>query len=64
MDQEEISIRITDKVFVGSFMGRSGNGPLRKYISISDDKEPGLGEWLTITEARRLIKALQKLVDH
>jgi len=59
---KEKSYKIKDDLYIGIFQGRSNAGPLRTYISISDDENPGIGEWLTLAEARKLLKALSRLL--
>lgn len=51
------------KLYVGTFKGCVNSGPMRQYICLSDEGgEPGCGTWITVPEAKKLIKALQKCI--
>lgn len=61
--EKSYKIKSDGSMYVGLFEGRKNSGPLQAFISISDDKEPGLGEWMTIPEARKLVEALLKCIE-
>lgn len=61
---DEKTIKVTDKVHVGKFIGSKNGGPVRTWIGVSEYENDAClaNEWLTLAEAMKLVKALQKVI--
>lgn len=62
--KEGKTIKVKPGFHVGWFMGSDSIGRKKRFVGLGAAKEdPTSGEWLSITEARKLRDALDRILD-
>ena len=62
--REDKTTAIKEDYHVGWFRGRYNKGPVEPFVGIGSDykDEPLMGEWLSVSQARKLRDSLDKIL--